>query len=468
MKKKYDRFYIFLIDFITINLAWIIYYFFRVESGMFSMVIKPTFLLPMLVIYLYWLLIFFAVGMYKPWFADSRFEEISTLFKTTFIGVFVLFSLIFFDDVGRPGVTNSRYLIIIYWGILLSIVGFGRLLYRAIQRYLLVSGIGRHNTLIIGYNKKSKEILNSIKKNRPLGLDVVGFIAVDYKNVGKEYNGVRVLSQLEEIERHILEGNVKEIIISLDEKNQDNLLTVISKCDSLGVVIKVVPDLFQMLTGQVKSASVYGVPLIEINPKLLTDFEKKIKRLMDIFISLFLLTITSPIIILTALAIKLESHGPIIYKQERVGLKGRKFTVLKFRSMIQDAEKNIGAVWASKIDSRITKVGNFIRKVRIDEIPQMYNVLKGEMSLVGPRPERPIFVEQFAKEIPFYKRRLLVKPGLTGWAQVKHKYDEDIEDVKNKLNYDLFYIENISIRMDLKILFRTVFVVLLGKGHFEK
>ncbi len=246
------------------------------------------------------------------------------------------------------------------------------------------------------------------------------------------------------------------------------MLRVIAACDRLGVTIKIVPDLYQIISGQVKTASIYGFPLVEINPTLMTEWEKRVKRLMDIVISLFLLIISLPIIIITAILIKLDSKGPVLYKQERVGLNGKLFNVLKFRSMVNDAEKQTGPVWAGKDDPRVTKVGRFIRKVRIDELPQMYNVLKGEMSLVGPRPERPKFVEQFAKEIPLYKRRLLVKPGLTGWAQVKHKYDESIEDVKTKLKYDLFYIENQTLRMDLKILFRTIFVVLLGKGHFEE
>ena len=158
---------------------------------------------------------------------------------------------------------------------------------------------------------------------------------------------------------------------------------------------------------------------------------------------------------------------PIFFKQERTGLDGKDFYVYKFRSMINDAEKKSGPVWSQRNDPRITRVGSFIRKVRIDEIPQMMNVLKGEMSLVGPRPERPYFVNKLSEEIPLYKRRLKVRPGITGWAQVKHKYDESIEDVNTKLRFDLFYIENMSLRMDFKILFRTIFVVLFGKGHFE-
>jgi exopolysaccharide biosynthesis polyprenyl glycosylphosphotransferase len=197
------------------------------------------------------------------------------------------------------------------------------------------------------------------------------------------------------------------------------------------------------------------------------EWEKKAKRLMDLGISLLFLILTSPIMLIVSIAIKLDSKGPVFYKQERSGLNGKVFNILKFRSMIKDAEKKSGPVWSTKDDPRITRVGRIIRKLRLDEIPQVINVLKGEMSFVGPRPERPYFVEKLSEEIPLYKRRLRVRPGITGWAQVKHKYDETIEDVKTKLRYDLFYIENMSLRMDLKIIFRTVFVVLFGKGHYE-
>ncbi len=469
MDKRVQLILILIIDFITINLAWVSYYYFRVETGWFGMFFKPEFFLPMLVIYLYWLLIFFAVGMYRHWFAASRFDEISKLFKTTFFGVFILAALILFDDAGnRHSVHSTRLLVLVYWLMLFAYVGIGRLFVRSLQKRLLIKGIGRRKTLMVGFNPKSIEIVEAIKRNPPLGLDVVGFVAVKESNVGKSGAGLDVFDTLENIESIIDKYGIKEIIISLEKHENEEMLRVISACDKLGVTIKIVPDLYQIISGQVKTASIYGFPLVEINPTLMTEWERKVKRLMDVVISLILLIISLPIIIITAIFIKLESEGPVLYKQERVGLNGKVFKVLKFRSMVNDAEKTTGPVWAGKDDPRITKVGKFIRKVRIDELPQMYNVLKGEMSLVGPRPERPKFVEQFAKEIPLYKRRLLVKPGLTGWAQVKHKYDENIEDVKTKLKYDLFYIENQTLRMDLKILFRTIFVVLLGKGHFEE
>lgn len=225
--------------------------------------------------------------------------------------------------------------------------------------------------------------------------------------------------------------------------------------------------MYNIIYGQVRVTQIYGFPLIDVMPQLMPEWEKKAKRLLDIVASFSILIITSPIMILTAIAIKLDSKGPVFFKQERSGLNGKEFLVYKFRSMVSDAEAKTGPVWSTKDDPRITRVGKLIRKVRIDELPQMINVLKGEMSLVGPRPERPYFVDMLSKEIPYYKRRLKVRPGVTGWAQVKHKYDESIEDVKMKLNYDLFYIENMSLRLDIKIIFRTVFVVLFGKGHFE-
>ncbi len=469
MNKTVEKILVIFTDFISINLAWLVYYYFRVESGAFVLFQKPEFFLPMFVIYLYWFLLFWIIGMYKHWFASSRFDELSKLFKTTFIGVFILFVLIFFDDAGTHLHRHSlRFLILIYWGILFLFVGTGRLAIRSLQRYLLIKGIGRRRTLVVGFNERSKEIARKIIKNRPLGLDIIGFIAVNPQNVGKEFNGIKVLDKIENAKKVIAENNIDEVIISLEKHEDTEMLDIISKCESSGVTIKIIPDLYQIITGQVRLFSIYGFPLIEITPRLMTEWEKNLKRLIDIVVSLLILILFLPISIITGILIKLESPGPIIFKQERVGLNGKVFYMYKFRSMIKDAEKYTGPVWADKDDPRITKVGKFIRKVRIDEIPQMFNVLKGEMSLVGPRPERPYFVEKFAKEIPLYKRRLLVKPGITGWAQVKHKYDESIEDVKTKLKYDLFYIENMSLRFDLKILFRTIFTVLLGKGHFEK
>lgn len=405
--------------------------------------------------------------MYRTWFALSRLDELSTLFKSSFVGIFVLLFLIMFDEYSSQSGTSMRFYIFLYWAIFLFFVGSGRLAIRSIQRNLLIKGIGRRNALIVGFNPKAHEVHDMILKYRALGLDIAGYIAAREKNIGKEYKGKKVINDVANLEKTIDELNIKNIIVSLERQHEDELLEVISKCEGKNVEIKMVPDLYDIISGQARTAQIYGVPLIDVMPELMPEWEKKIKRLMDIVLSLILLILSSPITLAFMIAIKLDSKGPVFYLQERMGLNGKIFKIVKFRTMVQDAEKVSGPVWSTKDDPRITKVGKFIRKVRIDEIPQAVNVLMGDMSFVGPRPERPYFVEKLSEEIPLYKRRLKVRPGITGWAQVKHKYDETIEDVKMKLRYDLFYIENMSLRMDFKIIFRTVFVVLFGKGHFE-
>ena len=225
------------------------------------------------------------------------------------------------------------------------------------------------------------------------------------------------------------------------------------------------PDLYRMVSGQVKTMGLYGVPLVEVFPDLMAPWEWTVKRIMDIVVSLVILMLSIPLMLIITVAIKLDSKGPVIYVQKRVGRKGKEFTLFKFRSMIENAEAHTGAVWAEKDDPRITGVGRIIRATRLDELPQFVNVLKGDMSLIGPRPERKVFVDQFIRGIPLYSRRLNVKPGITGWAQVKHKYDESLDDVKTKLSYDIYYLENMSLKFDLRILLQTIAVIFKGKGQ---
>ncbi len=383
------------------------------------------------------------------------------------MGIFILFFLVFIDDYLHSVPSNSRILIFIYWGLFLLLVGAGRLFIRGLQRRLLIKGYGRKNAIIIGFNPKANDVQQQVKKHPALGLDVVGYIPLRNPELIREFDGIKTIGSLEKVREKINELNIKEVIIALEKEDRDYLVDIIAKCEAQNVGLKIVPDLYEILSGQARTSQIYGIPLIDIMPQLMPEWEKKLKRIFDIIISFIILIITSPVLIFTAIAIKIETEGEVFFRQDRCGINGSIFQIYKFRSMRKDAEKHTGPVWSQKDDPRITKVGKFIRRVRIDEIPQMINVLKGEMSLVGPRPERPFFVEKLSDEIPYYKRRLKVRPGITGWAQVKHKYDETIEDVKVKLRYDLFYIENMSLRMDFKILLRTVFVVLLGKGHYD-
>ena len=468
MDKKIEKILVLLIDFLTINFAYFVFFYLRVETGWFELISQPDFFLPMIAIYFYWLIIFTFIGMYRTWFASSRFDELSNLFKASFVGIFLIFFLILYDDYVRGIQNANRFYIFFYWAIFIVFVSIGRLLIRSIQRKLLINGIGRRNALIIGFNEKANEVHESILRFRELGLDLIGYVAAHENEIGKSHKNLNVIDSVNNLEKVIDQYNVKNIIISLGRNEEEIILDVIERCGERDVEIKMVPDLYDIISGQAKISQLYSFPLIDVMPELMPEWEKKLKRLMDIVLSFILLIVTAPITLVTAILIKLDSPGPIFYRQERMGLNGKIFRILKFRTMYVDAEKHTGPVWSTKDDPRVTKIGKYVRKFRLDEIPQAYNVLKGDMSFVGPRPERPFFVEKLSKEIPLYKRRLKVRPGITGWAQVKHKYDETIEDVKVKLRYDLFYIENMSLRMDFKIIFRTIFVVFFGKGHYEK
>ncbi len=427
----------------------------------------PEMFLPMVVIYFYWLIIFTFFGMYRTWFAASRFDEISTLFKTTFVGIFILFFLIFISDFMEGVESSNRILIFIYWLLLFVFVSTGRLFIRSSQRALLIKGIGRKSAVVVGFNTKGQEVHDQIIEHRALGLDIKAYVAIHPENVGKIYKNVEVKGTYQELLDIVIKSEATEIIIALEKENHDLLVDIISEVENKGIGLKIVPDLYEILSGQARTSQLYGIPLIDIMPELMPEWEKKLKRISDVVISFIILALTLPLTILVAVIIKFDSRGPVLFRQERIGMNSKKFKIYKFRSMFRDAEKHTGPVWSTKDDPRVTRFGKIMRKLRIDEIPQFINVLKGEMSIVGPRPERPYFVEMLAQQLPYYKRRLKVRPGITGWAQVKHKYDESIEDVKVKLRYDLFYIENMSLRMDIKILARTILVIIFGKGQYS-
>ncbi|MEX0736122.1 MAG: sugar transferase [Bacteroidota bacterium] len=470
MPKRTERILLYVLDFLTINAAYVAYYWLRIESEWFASPIQPELWLPMGVIYVYWLLLFAFFGLYRSWYAQSRLDELVTIFRTTASGVLVLFFLVFLDDDGAGPQPGLRTLIMVYWLLVLVTVSVGRLTIRSAQKKLLESGIGARNTVIVGWSQKAYEMCDMVLKYPALGYKLVGFATVKKlagtkKGVAKNYKGVPILGAVEQMPSLIRQYEIREVLIGLDSTEHDKLLDIIRYCDGYELGMKIMPDMYDIVSGQARLSSIYGFPLIEVMPEIMKPWEESLKRLLDMVVSAFILVVGLPLWLLVGLIIKLDSRGPVLYKQERVGKNGRLFNIYKFRSMEADAEKSSGPVWALKKDPRVTRVGAIIRRMHIDEVPQFINVLRGDMSLVGPRPERSFFVDKLTEELPLYKRRLKVRPGITGWAQVKHKYDESIEDVKLKLKYDLFYIENMSWRMDLKILFNTLYVMILGKGH---
>ncbi|MGE5316234.1 MAG: undecaprenyl-phosphate glucose phosphotransferase [Acidobacteriota bacterium] len=454
-----------LTDFVTLNLAWFLYFLFRVHSGIAAMSTDVDLWMPMLLIYLYWCIVFIFFGLYRSWHAASRTDEFAAIFKTISIGCLLLFFIVFIDDTTVDVKGGARTLMLAYWGIMLATVGAGRMVYRSTRKRLLQRGIGLRNAVIVGLNEKGKELCDLLTAHPALGYRVSGFVKVDKRKTASSYKGIPVLGSLETIDEVITAHTIKDVMISLETSDHDKLLDIISRVNGRDVSLKIQPDMYDIISGQARTNQLYGVPLIEIMPRIMQPWEESAKRIVDIVVSLSVLVVSSPLWIAIGIAIKLDSPGPVVYSQERVGKDEKLFKMHKFRSMRADAESKSGPVWAPKNDTRVTRIGKFLRKTRLDEIPQFINVLAGEMSLVGPRPERPFFVEKLSKEIPLYKRRLAVRPGITGWAQIKQGYDTSIDDVRSKVRYDLFYIENMSFRMDIKILLTTVYVMVAGKGN---
>lgn len=460
MSKRNQILLLLISDSFAIILTYIIYFYIRIESGWILLIKSPSFFEPLIVMYLYWIIIFTISGLYQYWFVRSIFDEFSAVFKSISVGTFILFFIILLDDVVKDDRAVSRLLIIIYWGLLLFFVTLGRINIRLIQKNLFKKGIGLRNTIIIGTNEKGKSLKTFFEKHPEYGYKYVGFIGIG--NVEKDD---LILGSVNDIEKIIPEENVEEIIVASEPDKSEVLFEVISKTSNMNVGIKIVPDMYEIVSGMAKTNQIHGVPLIDVLPEIMTFRVKVLKRIIDIVFSILILIVSFPLSLIAAIAIKLTSKGPIFYTQTRVGKNGKLFTIIKFRTMYLGAESDTGPSWADKDDPRVTKVGRILRRFRFDEVPQFINVLKNDMSIVGPRPERPYFVELLKKEIPYYTRRLCVKPGITGWAQVKHSYDSSLDDVKLKLQYDFYYIENMSISLDFKIMLNTIIVILKMRGQ---
>ncbi|BBM69802.1 sugar transferase [Rhodothermus marinus] len=477
MSRRIELIALLAIDALMFSLAYALLYLARFEWQWFGQpkLYPMMFWLPMLLMTAYWVLLFAFSGMYRERYAESRFDELVSLFKVVTVGVLILVFAIFIDTL-EP--SSSREAIFFYWASVYGLVSVGRLGVRTVQKALLVRGYGVHKALIVGWSDKVEQLYDEVARYPEAGLKIVGAIRLARPGEQPEVSGgegdgaaVAVAQvgtsayTIEALPRLIDELGVQDVLIALDGRDHDALLEVLRLCDGKPVKLKLVPDFYTLIGGMARTEHMYGLPLIEVLPEPMPAWEQSMKRVMDVTVSLLVLVLGMPLWLAIGLLIRLTSPGPAIYKQQRVGQHGRIFTLYKFRTMYVDAETHTGPVWATKDDPRVTPIGRWLRRWRLDEVPQFWNVLKGDMSLVGPRPERPYFVEKLSREIPLYNRRHRVKPGITGWAQVRWKYDNSLDDVRQKVKFDLFYIENMSLRMDLKILFRTIYTMLAGKGQ---
>jgi sugar transferase (PEP-CTERM system associated) len=350
------------------------------------------------------------------------------------------------------------------WGSAVLLALLGLLLVRHVIVLPLVATLLPHRVLVLGTGPEARLVEASMTATHPLGLRLVGFYALEKMQESAVSPG-RVIARGGSLEDAVRQLRIDEVIVAVRQQRGGILpLRSLLDCRLDGVQITDLARYFERVHGQVPIESLKVSWLIYGHGFRQNAMRAAVKRCFDLVVSATLIVLTAPLLALAALLIAAEGGGPIIYRQERVGLRGRTFTVLKLRSMAQDAERDGKATWAARNDVRVTRVGRFIRRARIDELPQLLNVLKGEMSFVGPRPERPEFVAMLTEQIPFYAVRHSVKPGLTGWAQVRYSYGATVEQSIRKLEYDLYYVKNHTLLLDLVILLETVRVVLLGEG----
>ncbi len=409
----------------------------------------------------FWWLMFVASGSYGLHWDMSWADELKLVMKPVTTGFIILFFSAFLIS---PSASIGRWIIVFYYVLLILLVFTARGSVRLIERKLAKKGILRRNAAIIGTGISASYLEQYLEENIALGYNVVGFVDPEKSSIEQTVSEEQILGTVMDLPKILRECNVQELLVTIASNFHDDILSLLLPAAGAGIRVKVVPDLFDIVAGHVHSTQIMGQPFMEIFPERLSFWQRLVKLFMDYFISVIVLLVGLPFWILIGIAIKIDSRGPVFYRQRRVGKGGRIFKLFKFRSMIHDAEKHSGPVWADREDKRITSIGRLLRRSRIDEFPQLLNVVLGEMSIVGPRPERPAFVEELRIVYPFYQKRLTIKPGLTGWAQVKLEYDTDLESVASKLKYDFFYIENQSIFLDLEILARTLKVVLTGAG----
>jgi exopolysaccharide biosynthesis polyprenyl glycosylphosphotransferase len=468
MNMKYRRLSIIyaLSDFLASAVAWTLFCYFRnyvnskeVLSGLFS----GDFLFGLIIIPVAWGFLFMMTGFYVVSLKRSRLAELLYSLAVTIPGVFLQFFLLLFLGFITG---NSMYL---YYLELLFITQF---ILTYIPRVLITSSTARkvhrgligYNTLIIGSNGKALEVFNRIKTEKIRGGNfLIGYVGISDGSNSILNKYLPYLGQVEKLPQIISENKVEEVIIAIEGNEFDTIEEIIGLLDFRDVTIKAIPSLKDILTGRVKHTAIFGTPLLEISNLLMPVWQANIKQVMDYILAVFCLILLSPLMILLAALISISGKGPIIYTQDRIGKNGKPFSIFKFRSMTADAEDN-QPLLSDLNDIRITKIGRFMRKHRLDEIPNLINVVKGEMSLVGPRPERQYFIDQIVKKAPHYRRLHKVKPGITSWGQVKYGYASDVDSMIERLEYDLLYLENMSLSIDLKIIIYTIIIIFKGKG----
>ena len=459
-----------LFDFLAAAAAWILFYIFRkiqIETQVFGIDIPITlgtrFWAGAIGLPFAWIIFYYFTGFYNNVFRRSRLDDFTRTFMTSLLGVIMIFFLLILDD---TIVDYTNYYSLFFTLFLLHFTL--TLIPRMVITGITVSRVHMRKigfkTVMIGSNENAADVyMDILDQKKSSGHEILGFISVHQKEHFQLQDHIARLGGLENMETILRDHAVEEVIIALEPSEHGKIGDIINRLSLLDVRISAIPSMTDILTGKVKSTTIFGTPLQEVTHELMPAWQQNLKQMLDVILSIISLIILSPLIIFLVIGVKLSSPGPVLYRQQRVGRFGKHFQIYKFRSMYHNAEEN-GPELSSKHDPRVTRFGQFMRKHRLDEIPNFINVLKGEMSLVGPRPEREYFINKITEQAPHYIHLHKVKPGITSWGQVKYGYAESVEEMIKRLRYDILYIENMSLFVDLKILFYTAITIVKGRG----